>query len=122
MREDEDALICDFAAEYGVIDWRALPLHTAAALACGLSEDSRSVRRLTGAKAKSDTLLLAIIADGVRGIQWMLSEDGQKGRNAPESILAMIVGDKESDIEGFDSGEAFKQARQRIIEGMKDGN
>lgn len=106
------------AAEYGIYDWRALPLRTAATLACGLSENSRTVRRLSGAKANTDTLLLAIIADGVLGIRWMLSDDGRKGQNRPESILAMVMGTKqESDVMAFDSGEAFKAARQRIIEG-----
>ncbi|MBO7722484.1 MAG: hypothetical protein J6S27_01735 [Thermoguttaceae bacterium] len=31
VREDETALICDLAETYHILDWRALPLRTAAA-------------------------------------------------------------------------------------------
>lgn len=119
-REAEDALVCDFAAEYGITDWRALPIRTSAALACGLSADSRTARRLTGAKLKTDTLLLAIIADGLLSLRWMLSEDGGKGVNRPDSILSILTGDADIDngqVLGYDSGEAWEAARRKILEG-----
>lgn len=120
MREDEASLICDFAGEYGITDWRALPIRTSAALACGLSADSRTARRLTGAKLKTDTLLLAIIADGLLSLRWMLSEDGGKGVNRPDSILSALLGEDQGDnspILGYDNGEAWEAARRKILEG-----
>lgn len=33
---DEEALICDFAETYNILDWRELPCRTAAILASGL--------------------------------------------------------------------------------------
>lgn len=38
---DEDALICDLAETYHVLDYRSLPLLTAATLASGLRSDAR---------------------------------------------------------------------------------
>jgi len=38
---DEDALVCDLAETYHVLDYRMLPLKTAAALASGLRSDAR---------------------------------------------------------------------------------
>ncbi len=123
VREAEDALICDFAAEYGVLDWRALPVRTAAALACGLSEDSRTARRRAGAKYKTDTLILAAIADGVNAIRWMLTDDGAQGRNHPPSILAALLGQEqpgESDIMSFEDAAAYREARARQMKEMNE--
>ena len=43
---DEDALRCDFAQTYHILDYRRLPLRTAAVFAWGLGEDSRVKRAL----------------------------------------------------------------------------
>lgn len=123
VREDEDALICDLAAEYGVTDWRALPIQTAAALACGLSEDSRTARSRAGAKYTTTQLLLATIADGVRDIRWMLSTDGQTGNNRPPSFLSKMLGftqPGESDIESYGSVEEYRAARDREMKELNN--
>lgn len=119
VREDADALTCDLAQVYHVFDWRALPLRTAAILAAGLPEDSRIMRRFHGMPTE-ETTILATIADGVRGIQWLLTKDGLEGVNHPESILAILTGRNEPDeAYGFDSAEAYEEARARIIAGSE---
>lgn len=100
------------AETYGVYDWRQLPLITAATLVQGLPIESRVMKAIAGNKGPdADTLLLAIIADRVGHIAWMLSADGSKGRNHPPSILAALTKTegKTSGI-GFDSADDFHAA------------
>lgn len=117
---DEDALICDLWEVYGVTDWRALPPKTAAVLAFGLSKDSRIKMKLTNAKFTTSELLLATIADAVRGIVYGLS-DGKADK--PASIVLAMTSDprKKDQYQVFDTPEAFEAARSRIL-GAINGN
>lgn len=115
---DEDALRCDFAQIYHVLDYRRLPLRTAAVFAQGLPEDSRIMRRLSGARVGVNTLLLAQIADGVALIAWMLSEDGQRGRNRPKPITQRLLGgDEKEKPQSYASAAAFRAAWAEITGG-----
>lgn len=115
---DADALICDMAEIYHVYDFRRLPLRTAAVFAQGLPENSRIMRRLTGAQADRDTLLLAAIADRLSLIAWMLTEDGGKGRNRPRPILDAILGrDDEKAPRGFETAADFTAAWENLTGG-----
>ena len=98
------------AETYGVFDWRALPLVTAATLAQGLPATSRVARRLTGERITDNaTILLAVIADRVGHIGWMFSQDGQNGKNHPPSLLEKLMG-KEPPETGYDTGDEFLAA------------
>ena len=117
---DEDALVCDFAQYYGVLDWRSLPLPLAATLAQGLPAEARSK---SGGGVAMDTLLMAVIADRLGHIAWMFSQDGSKGVNHPPSILAAITNKQESgNGAGFETGEDFEAAWAAIAGGDASGN
>ena len=108
------------AETYGILDWRALPLATAATLAQGLPISSRVARKRFGLPAASDTeLLLAIIADRVGHFAWMFSKDGEDGTNHPPSILAALTGTDQAP-NGFESGEDFIAAWTAITGGEAD--
>ena len=108
---DEDALACDFAQVYHILDWRRLPLRAAAVFAQGLPEDSRIMRRLSGAPVRLETLLLAHIADYLALLWWAKTEDGQHGRHRPESISNLLLGTSgEKPARGFESPAAFMAA------------
>lgn len=117
---DEDALICDLAETYQIYDYRQLPASRVAVFAYGLHEDSRIKSKISGMDVPLDTLLLASISDSLKTLVWFQTEDGQKGRNRPESLVEMLSGKekqkKRDDIVGFDSGEEFMKARARLIE------
>ena len=118
MAADKDALICDLAETYHVMDYRALPVETLAALACGLRPESRSKRRLSGTEIDTDTLLLAVIADRLGLLVWAKTEDGINGRNRPESIAAKLLGEKQAKtVESYASGEDFMAAWQSMTKG-----
>lgn len=112
IRTDESALICDFAETYHILDYRALSLKTAAALASGLSENSRIMMKITGQRIDTKTLLLAGILDRLTTLIWMQTKDGHSGRNRPESVLAKLSkepeNEKKDDFMVFDSPEAFR--------------
>ena len=101
-------MVCDFAETYGVLDYKSLPIVTAATLAQGLPDTARIKRKISGAgAADTQTALLAIIADRLGHIAWMFSEAGQQGRDKPASILDTLMGRTEPEAEGFDSAEEF---------------
>lgn len=119
IRTDETALICDMAETYGIYDWRALPLETAAALASGLREDSRIKRKIAGIPVDTMTLLTAMIVDRLSLLVWSKTKDAEKGENRPESIVEKILDlDKkeENEVEGFQTPEEFQAAWRAAVE------
>ena len=118
IKTDEDALVCDFVEVYGK-PYREYPLSLAATLACGLGENSRIVRRLSGCKFSNDTLLLALIFDKLAILQWFQTEDGQKGENQPESLYQKLVGTngKKGKTNGYDNEKDFAAAYKKFVKG-----
>ena len=116
---DESALICDFAETYHILDYRALPLRTAAVLASGLRENSRIKMIMTGTKVETDTALLAAAVDRLSMLVWAKTKDAPKGRNKPKSILGYLTKEERTqsdDLMAFDTAEDFEAARKRIIQ------
>lgn len=110
--------MCDFAEVYHLYDYKALPLRTAAALCAGLGADSRIMRKLTGSSTDPKTTLLAIIADRLGLLIWQNTADGQHGRNRPKSIYAALTGQEpDTNVQGYDTPEAFEAALQALREG-----
>lgn len=120
---DEDAFICDLAETYGVIDYRALPLQTAATLGIGLSYNSRIKQKMNGITVSFDTFLLAQIVDNLSMLCWLNSEDGAKGRNRPPLISEKLRTVEEKDTGQFAGADAFELARARLLveESPKEG-
>lgn len=117
IAKDEDALVCDFAEYYHILDYRSIPPRLAGTLAAGLSSDSRIKRKIGGQRYTSDILLLAHIADSLSTLVWFQTKDGQRGTNRPKSILrAMTEEEKKEEYHAFDSFEDYEAARRRIME------
>lgn len=105
------------AETYSIYDWRTLPLLTAATLAQGLPPTSRVARKLAGAKCTNmGEILLAIAADRLGHLIWMISDDGRSGNNHPPSLLEMLTGSEEIQT-GFDTAEDFAAAWAAITGG-----
>lgn len=111
---DEDALTCDFAEVYHVLDWRALPARTAATLAMGLGQESRIMRQLSGVPVTIQTLLLAAITDALHVLVWQNTKDGAKGRNKPTLIAEKLMETQHEEI-GFDTVEDFRKWRDSML-------
>lgn len=112
---DKDALICDLAETYHILDYKSVPVKTLAVLAAGLNEDARSKRKAAGGKAPLRILLSAAILDQLSMLVWMQSKDGQKGINRPKSLVkAMIIGETEQ-VKSFRTADEFQEERERIL-------
>lgn len=124
VRLDESALICDFAETYHILDWRALPLQTAAVLASGLRDNSRIKMKIAELEIPPELMMMAAMVDRLSMLVWAKTEDAQKGRNRPESILAKLTDRNTSDehtsksgVKLFRTAEEFEEARKRAIKG-----
>lgn len=110
-----EELMCDLAETYHIFDYRELSCSTVALFSCGLSEESRIKRKLSGTKASTEEMLLAIIADRLGTLVWFSSEDGAKRRNRPKSILFELIGEEEKkEVLAFDSAIDFEAAWSEI--------
>lgn len=116
---DEAALRCDLMETYHIFDYRALPARQVALFACGLNENSRIMRKISGAPAGFDSMMLAVIADALRILVWQNTENGAKGINQPQSIMAAILNrDADREQQGFESAADFEAWRRSLFEGV----
>lgn len=121
LARSEDALICDFAETYHVYDWRALPIRTAATLACGLRDNSRIKMLISGTRYKTDTMLLAGIADRLSILAWQRTKDGQRGRNKPRMLIDEMTKKKQRENISYSTPEEYLAAREKIVERINNG-
>ena len=105
---DRNAVICDMAETYGILDMKRVPVRTLCTLAAGLGPNSRIRMKMNGLKAPWEIVLLARIVDLLAGVKQeknmiftaFLEDDGKK---------------EESDLMVFDSIEAFEARRAAIL-------
>lgn len=118
IKLDENALICDLAETYHILDYKQLPPTRVAVFACGLRDNSRIKMKISGQAVPFDTLLMAGIADRLSILVWAQTKDGQKGKNRPPMMVDALTRKepKESDIVAFRSGEDYEKARSALIE------
>lgn len=120
MRLDEGALICDLAETYHVYDFKALPPKTAALFACGLPENSRIKRKMSGQKLTFEQAMLALIYDKLAWLQWAQTKDGQKNRNRPESLYERLTAEPpEKQTMTFATGADFERRRTQILKEVR---
>ena len=110
----ECELVCDFAEYYHILDYKSITPGLAGMLLQGLRPESRTKMKLTNQKITLEQTLLAIIADGIKGLIFMQSK--KKNKKLPESILNLLInGNKESKkFKGFKSGADFERSWQQI--------
>lgn len=115
---DEDALICDLAEVYQIYDYKSLPADLVATFSCGLEDDSRIKRKLSGLTIPISVMMMASIADSVNTLVWFNSEDGHKNRNRPKSIVESLLNpnkEETEEIETFDTPEEFETYKREIL-------
>lgn len=120
MVTDEDALLCDLAETYGVLDMWSLPILTVATLSIGLKGDSRIMRKMTNQPVESNIIFLAGILDKLSFLAWAKTKDAQSGRNRPASVLNKLLnGNKkpEREFEVFSSGEELMERLNQLRKG-----
>lgn len=110
----ESELICDFAEYYHILDYKSINPGLAGVLLQGLRPESRTKMKLTNQKITLEQTLLAIIADGIKGLIYMQSR--KKNKKLPESILKMLIDSKKDSkqFKGFNSGADFERTWRKI--------
>lgn len=122
MAVGEDELICDLAETYHIYDYRSLSPRMAAVFSCGLRNNSRIKKKLSGREYDIDnTLLNVMIYDCVNWLRWTKTQAAHDGGDPPEPMLNKMLGYEDSsentDVQTYDSAEEFEAARRRILEG-----
>lgn len=96
-----------------------------AVLACGLPEDSRTIKELTG-RPDQKTILMAAILDEARLLTWSKTKAARKNQNRPKSVLkALITAEKPKDkttsgLKTFGGGAEFEAFRKTLIEKIRN--
>ena len=91
-----------------MLDMKALPLRTAAALAVGLRDDCRAKLKLSGRRFGFDQLLQMRIFDCLNWLKWSRSRACELGYSAPpplEENILQAEKREEQRLMGFDSPE-----------------
>ena len=118
LRAYKKEIICDLAQYYGIYDYHSFKPSYIFILVDGLQDNSRFKLKINGMKTTTDTMLSAIACDYLAKLWWAKTEDAEKGRNKPISILSQLLDEdnavnKEKD--GFDSVEEFNNARSILL-------
>lgn len=117
---DRDALLCDLAETYHIYDFEALPVDKLAVLSYGLRDDSRIKMHMAGLTPVPEQAMFVNIADTLQLIRYQLFAK----KHDPKPILftdRLLNTVKESNTVIFESGEAFEEARRKLIEGVNNG-
>jgi len=115
---DREALICDLAETYHILDYKSVPVEVLSILAAGLRDDSRIKVKMSGSKISLDRLLMARMVDSLALLVWSKTEDAQKGRNKPKMITELLTAEpKEEAVKTYSTPEEFESAWKMITGG-----
>lgn len=121
LATDRDALTCDLAETYHILDMTALPVPLLATLAAGLRGDARIRMAMAGENVTTQEALLAAAVDRLSALAWMQTKDGAHGRNRPPSVLAALAGKDNAKKPhekpvAYDTPADFERARAAILQ------
>lgn len=115
MSLDEDAVICDLAETYHILNYKGLPLQLVATLVCGLRDDSRIKLKMSERRLSLSETLMAATLDRLSQLLWLNTEDARKNRNRPKSVLDALEHPPEKAHKTFLSIEDFENKRAQIM-------
>jgi hypothetical protein len=121
IASDRNALICDLAETYHILDYTALPVPLLATLSSGLRDDSRIKMKMSGIKPIPLNIMVARAADEISLFRYGFMDDAIHGRNMPDLFMTEMLEERnhENDAEGFTSGAEFDRAWSEAIKGVK---
>lgn len=116
-----EALECDMAETYHVLDLTALPARKLATLAMGLRENSRVIMLLGERRATTSEMLNAAMVDRLSLLVWAKTKDAQHGRNRPKSVLEGLLGKEREEKREIYAAEDVADFEARRAAIMKAG-
>ena len=88
-------------------------------LACGLPQNSRTIRKLTGQKFSAEIILQVGILDMLRSIEHVyVSAHSKRKVPKPQSIWKMMNRTNENEVQAFRTAEDFERERERRLRGQ----
>ena len=115
---DEDALICDLAQTYGIVEYENYPARKIGVLAGGLPPEARIMKKIAGSVVTRDEMMTALIFDRLNWLCWSKTKDAQHGWNRPESIAKRLMDPPKKEVlHGSKDVESFMEWRKKMIEG-----
>lgn len=115
LRVDSDALECDLAETYHILNMRELSPKRIALFSVGLRDNSRIKIKLCDIKTDFNTIVNASISDKLSILISMLSgPDGPK-----PNLLVDLLLDHKKEYVGFESGKDFMEYRNSLINQME---
>lgn len=112
---DRDALICDLAETYHVLDYRTVPVGTLATLCAGLHDDSRIKLKIMNLHRIAPAFVGVRIADTLTMILHCLAGSKKKPK-----LYQEIMSEKQEKKKaaGFATIEEFEEAMKRITKNV----
>lgn len=115
---DKDAVICDLAETYHILDYKALPVPLLAVLCSGLRDDSRIKMKMANATYIPPSIVLPQIADTLTVFRYAFSKDAGE----PKLMTEIMAGHTTPKTEhGYASPAEYNAARERILKGIQHG-
>lgn len=111
----EDAIICDLAETYHILNFEEYPPTLIAKLVKGLRPDARIWTEKSDMDIPYMDLINIAIFDRLNWLCWTKTKDAEKGHNPPESLLARYTEVKNRDYQIFESEDDFERKRQEIL-------
>lgn len=109
---DEDALICDLAETYHILDYRSLPVKLVATLSAGLRDDSRIKLHAADSSVSLETIIMATISDNLTMLR---AGFDKRNKSRPFLFTDIISGDKKHNkVKGFRTSKEFEATLARI--------
>lgn len=111
LRLDEDAVICDLAETYHILDYKSLPCKLVATFVSGLGVDTRIKSKANGSNLPYSVVMQAAIYDDLQWLVWSKTKDAERGRNQPKSLLErMRKQEEKEEYKTFKTAEDFEKA------------
>lgn len=117
IRIDSEALECDLAETYHILNMRELSPSRIALFSVGLRENSRIKKKLCNMQTDFNMIINASISDKLSIIISMLA-----GKDSQKPVLLvdkLIKSEKNAESVGFDSGVDFLEYRNKLINKME---
>ena len=112
---DRDAVVCDLAETYHILDYKAVPVMTLATLCAGLHDDSRIKMRMMGLRHIAPSFAFVRMADTLTILNYALT--AKKGAKMPTLYQDIMTSKQEKrKQDGFSSIAEFEDARKRLID------
>ena len=117
LATDTDALVCDMAETYHILDIWALPVEQLAVLASGLRENSRIKMKMAGYKYIPPEIIIPQIAD----VLFALATDAENRPRSLTEVMCSGVEEKKPQKKPFDGDEFlmrwYGKTKEEVVNG-----